>query len=230
MKKLVFLLAFLSISNFSFSQENSDLGAWYMYFGNFRFSESPWAIHGEAQYRNHNLIGDLEQLLLRTGLQYNLKDGSASFLAGYGSITSESEGEPDVSFHENRLYQEVILRQKVGKVGLMHRFRYEQRWIENVDFKTRFRYAIFVNVPINSISLGEKGSWYIQAYDEIFINGEKLNDQSEFFDRNRLYLGLGYRVVKDLSFQIGMMEQTTDTYSKTYFQLSAFHQISSKKR
>lgn len=227
MKKFVFL-AFISLSNTGFSQENSDLGAWYMYFGNYRFTESPWAIHGEAQYRNHNLIGDLEQLLLRTGLQYNLKDGSASFLAGYGSITSESEGEPDNSFHENRLYQEVILRQKVSKVGLMHRFRYEQRWIENVDFKTRFRYAIFVNVPINSIALGEKGSWYIQAYDEIFINGEKLNDQAEYFDRNRLYLGLGYRVVKNLSFQIGMMEQTTDTNSKTYFQLSAFHQLLSR--
>lgn len=228
MKKLVFLLVFLSISKTGFSQENSDLGAWYMYFGNFRFAESPWAIHGEAQYRNHNAIGDLEQMLLRTGLQYNLKNGAASFLTGYGSVTSEAEGEPNNSVHENRLYQEVILRQKVGKVGLMHRFRYEQRWIENVDFKTRFRYAIFVNVPINSIELGEKGSWYVQGYDELFINGEKLNDRVEYFDRNRLYLGLGYRVVKNLSFQLGIMEQTTDTKSKTYLQLSAFHQLYSR--
>ncbi|HAH38625.1 MAG TPA: DUF2490 domain-containing protein, partial [Algoriphagus sp.] len=57
-----------------------------MYFGNFRFQESPWAIHGEIQYRNHNIVGDLEQLLIRTGLQYNLKDGSASFTLGYGNI------------------------------------------------------------------------------------------------------------------------------------------------
>lgn len=228
MKKFIFLLAFISVSNLGFAQDSSDLGAWYMYFGNFRFSETPWAIHGEAQYRNHNLIGDLEQLLLRTGLQYNLNNGAASFLTGYASISTESEGEPTIAFHENRLYQEIILRQKVGKVGLMHRFRYEQRWIENVDFKTRFRYAIFVNVPINSIELGEKGSWYIQAYDELFINGEKLNDTVEYFDRNRLYLGLGYRVVKNLSFQIGIMEQSTDTSSKTYLQLSAFHQLYSR--
>lgn len=228
MKKLILLLTFISISNFGFSQGSSDLGAWYMYFGNFRFTDSPWAIHGEAQYRNHNAIGDLEQMLLRTGLQYNLKNGAASFLAGYGSITSQAEGDATNSIHENRLYQEVILRQKVGKVGLMHRFRCEQRWIENVDFKTRFRYAIFVNVPINSIELGEKGSWYVQGYDELFINGEKLEDSVEYFDRNRLYLGLGYRVVENLSFQIGIMEQTTDTKSKTYLQLSAFHQLYSR--
>lgn len=228
MKKLVFLLTFISVSNLGFAQESSDLGAWYMYFGNFRFAESPWAIHGEAQYRNHNAIGDLEQMLLRTGLQYNLKNGAASFLAGYGSITSQAEGDATNSIHENRLYQEVILRQKLGKIGLMHRFRYEQRWIENQDFRTRFRYAIFVNVPINSIELGEKGSWYVQGYDELFINGEKLNETVEYFDRNRLYLGLGYRVVKSLAFQVGIMRQATDSKSKTYFQFSAFHQLYSR--
>lgn len=228
MKKLVLLLVFLSVSKLGFAQENSDLGAWYMYFGSFRFTESPWAIHGEAQYRNHNVIGDLEQLLLRTGLQYNLKNGAASFLAGYGSITSEVEGEATNSLHENRLYQEVILRQKIGKVGLMHRFRYEQRWIENQDFRTRFRYAVFLNVPINSIELGEKGSWYVQGYDELFINGGKLDGKAEYFDRNRLYLGLGYRVVKNLAFQVGIMQQATDSGSKTYLQLSAFQQLYSR--
>lgn len=228
MKKIILLLAFISFSNVGFAQEDNDLGAWYIYFGNFRFSESPWAIHGEAQYRNHNRIGDLEQMLLRTGLQYNHKSGNVSFLAGYGSITSQAEGDATNSIHENRLYQEVILKQTIGKVALMHRFRYEQRWIDNQDFRTRFRYAIFVNVPINSIELGEKGSWYIQGYDEFFINGEKLGGTVEYFDRNRLYLGLGYRVVKNLSFQLGIMEQTTDNLSKTYLQFTAFHQLYSR--
>ena len=228
MKKIILLLAFISVSNFGFAQEDNDLGAWYIYFGNFRFKESPWAIHGEAQYRNHNTIGDLEQLLLRTGLQYNHKSGNASFLAGYGSITSQAEGDATNSIHENRLYQEVILKQTIGKVGFMHRFRYEQRWIDNLDFKTRFRYAIFVNVPINSIGLGEKGSWYVQGYDELFINGEKLDDKFEYFDRNRLYLGLGYRVMKNLAFQVGIMQQATDSKSKTYLQFTAFHQLYSR--
>ncbi len=228
MKKIILLLAFISFSNVGFAQQDNDLGAWYIYFGNFRFTESPWAIHGEAQYRNHNTIGDLEQLLLRTGLQYNHKSGNASFLAGYGSITSQAEGDATNSIHENRVYQEVILKQTIGKVGFMHRFRYEQRWIEIQDFRTRFRYAVFVNVPINSIALGEKGSWYVQGYDELFINGEKLDDKVEYFDRNRLYLGLGYRVRKNLAFQVGIMQQATDSKSKTYLQFTAFHQLYSR--
>lgn len=229
MKKLS-ILFFTCLFCFSaIAQEESDLGSWYMYFGNFRFSESPLAIHGEVQYRNNNILGDLEQLLLRTGLQYNLKSGQASFLAGYASITTGIPGEASETFHENRIYQEVILRQKLGKVGLMHRYRYEQRWIADADFRTRFRYAIFVNVPLNKRDLAEKGALYVQIYDEIFLNGEKLTENSQYFDRNRIYLGLGYRTSTKLALQFGIMEQTSNSMSKTQLQFSAFHQIYSKK-
>ncbi len=209
----------------AFSQENSDLGAWYMYFGNLRFTDSPWAIHGEVQYRNHNLMGDLEQLLLRTGLQYNLKSGQASFLAGYASITTGDAGESVSTFHENRIYQEVIMRQKLGKVGIQHRYRYEQRWIDDQEFRTRFRYFISVSVPLNNKELIDKGALYLQLYDEVFINGERPSENVQYFDRNRLYLGLGYRTSKNLALQLGMMEQTTSNFSKTQLQFSAFHQI-----
>ena len=225
MKKFI-LITFLFFFHLqSFAQENDQLGAWYMYFGNFRFSESPWAIHGEAQYRNFNLMGDLDQLLLRTGLQYNLKSGQASFLAGYASITSGTLGDNSETIHENRTYQEAILRQKLGKLGLMHRYRFEQRWIPNQDFRTRFRYALFLNIPLNEKELSEKGSVYFQIYDEIFINGQKTDLVSHLFDRNRIYGGLGYRALKNMAIQFGIMEQTTQSFSNTQLQVSVFHQL-----
>lgn len=229
MKKFILFVILLSTSFSINAQENPELGAWYMYFGNFRFRESPWAIHGEIQYRNHNIIGDLEQLLLRTGLQYNLKDGKASFLIGYGNITSDIPGEISDPYSENRLYQEAILRQSLGRVGIMHRYRYEQRWIESVEFKTRFRYAIFINVPLNSKSLAEKGSWYVQLYDELFINGETLEGKVSYFDRNRLYLGLGNRLSPNLAIQVGFMDQKFNKGSKAQLQFSAIHQLYNRK-
>ncbi|WP_026950246.1 DUF2490 domain-containing protein [Algoriphagus mannitolivorans] len=228
MKKTLILLLSFFIGSFSFAQQNEQLGSWYMYFGNFRFKDSPWAIHGEAQHRNYNILGDLDQLLLRTGLQYNLKSGQASFLAGYASITSGALGESKETFHESRIYQEAIVRQKLGKVGLMHRYRFEQRWIENQDLRTRFRYAVFVNVPLNSKDLAEKGSLYFQVYDELFINGQRTARVTQIFDRNRLYAGLGYRVAKGLAFQLGFMEQTTANFSNSQLQFSCFHQLYGK--
>ncbi|MFN3999019.1 DUF2490 domain-containing protein [Algoriphagus sp.] len=229
MKKLLASLLICFLINPVYSQIDNDLGAWYMYFGNLRFTDSPWAIHGEVQYRNHNKLGDLEQLLLRTGLQYNLKSGQVSFLAGYASITTDIPGKASNSFHENRVYQEVILRQKLGRVGIMHRYRFEQRWIEELNIRTRFRYAIFVNVPLNNKELTEKGAIYGQLYDELFINGEKPTENSQFFDRNRLYLGLGYRTSSVLALQFGIMEQSTNLFSKTQLQFTAFHQLFSRK-
>lgn len=228
MKKSVILLFCFWIGGFSYAQKNDQLGSWYMYFGNFRFKDSPWAIHGEAQYRNYNILGDLDQLLVRTGLQYNLKSGQASFLTGYASITSGEIGESNNTFHESRIYQEAIIRQKLGKIGLMHRYRFEQRWIEEQDIRTRFRYAIFVNVPLNSKDLAEKGSMYIQVYDEIFINGQRTPRVTQIFDRNRIYAGLGYRVAKGLAFQLGFMEQTTANFSNSQLQFSLFHQMYGK--
>jgi hypothetical protein len=167
---------FLFFSFFSFSsfaQDEPDLGAWYMYFGGVEFEDSQFGIHAEVQYRNHNIIGDLEQLLLRTGLRYHLKDGSATFTLGYGNITSEGVGEPNNTFYENRIYQEALLRQNVSIAYLNHRFRYEQRFVDIQDARTRFRYALFINIPLTTKKF-TAGGVYIPIYNEIFINGEKL--------------------------------------------------------
>jgi hypothetical protein len=228
MKKLWAILFILSISGSIQAQNPNDLGGWYMYFGNFRWKDSPWAIHGEMQLRKFNTTSDLDQFLVRSGIQYNTKSGQASFLAGYASITNGTAGDSDATLHENRLYQEAILRQKAGKISLMHRYRYEQRWIENQDFRTRFRYALFLTVPLNSKEVADKGSVYLQVYDEIFINGERVNPSMQFFDRNRFYAGLGFRIQKGLAIQLGFMEQTTNTISKGQLQVGIHQQLFSK--
>jgi hypothetical protein len=224
MKKVIFLLLSLGLGLNSLAQTEDQLGAWYMYFGNFRFTDTPWAIHAEVQYRDNQILGDLDQLLLRSGLQYNLKSGQASFLIGYASITTGTLGESSATFHENRIYQEAILRQKLGRVSLMHRYRFEQRWLADQKFRTRIRYGFFLNVPLNSKEMNEKGSLYGQVYNEIFINTKKLNSSMQYFDRNRIYLGLGYRPSKNLALQLGIMEQTRNNFSKPQLQFSVFHQ------
>lgn len=221
-----FILLF-SVTLAGAQNNNSELGAWYMYFGGLKFEDSPWGIHAEAQYRNHNIIGDLEQLLLRTGLQYHLKDGSGTFTMGYGHITTQNEGTPNNTVYENRIYQEAFLPQFIYSVNLNHRFRYEQRFIEGQDFRTRFRYALFINIPLTQKRFAP-GGIYIPLYNEIFINGEQTETVA-YFDRNRLYGGLGYVVKNNLRVQVGIMEQTTNNFSKTQLQFSVHHVISAGK-
>ncbi|MDX1667233.1 MAG: DUF2490 domain-containing protein, partial [Saprospiraceae bacterium] len=88
MKKLLLLSILVCMVLPGFGQ-NSDLGNWWIYFGNKQFEEK-WNWHHEVQYRNYTFIGDLEQLLLRTGIGYNLSEGNNNILLGYGFIHSQN--------------------------------------------------------------------------------------------------------------------------------------------
>ena len=56
-----------------------------------QIKNTDFKIHFEIQDRNHNLADDLEQLLIRTGLQYNPIE-NVTFTGGYGFIQSEQIG------------------------------------------------------------------------------------------------------------------------------------------
>lgn len=228
MQKILAIIVLFSVTTIASAQtpDENQLGAWYMYFFNKRFGESRFGLQGDYQFRSWNMGSDLEQLLLRTGVTYRPKNADIVFTVGYAHISTGTFGESDSKFYENRIYQEALLPQKVGvRFLLTHRFRYEQRWVDDQAFRTRFRYNLFVNVPLNQTQLS-KGAVYLALYNEIFINGERaIGDGREvdFFDRNRTYLGLGYGLRNNLRVQAGWMKQTTASWSKGQLQFSIHH-------
>ncbi|MEJ6661568.1 MAG: DUF2490 domain-containing protein [Bacteroidia bacterium] len=201
MRRLIYtvLLSFLFIP-WTFSQ-GSDFGNWMIYFGNNKLNEK-FNIHNEVQYRNYNAVGDLEQLLLRTGLGYNLTPNNNNLLLGYGFIRSENYQNLDTKLvlNEHRIYQQFITKQSFGRVIFSHRYRLEERFVAD-DFKMRFRYFLATNVALNH-KLLVPNTIYLSAYNEIFINAK-----NQLFDRNRIYGGLGYKVSNNLKLEIGYMNQ-----------------------
>ena len=192
MKKHLFILLFTSVSMLSFAQK-SDVGNWFIYFGNQKINKK-WNWHNEVQYRNYNFIGDMNQLLLRTGIGYNLTENNNNILLGYGFIHTQKylpNSNEKVATKEHRIFQQFITRQKFNRVYLQHRYRVEERFVPN-DFQIRFRYFLSVNIPLNKKTM-DKDAFYLSAYNEIFINS-----QQPLFDRNRLYGAAGYVINKIL--------------------------------
>ncbi|MEM6398155.1 MAG: DUF2490 domain-containing protein [Bacteroidota bacterium] len=225
----IWLLACLFLSGLTISAQQVDedqLGAWYMYFYNTTFGDSKFGWQGDAQFRFWNFGSDLEQILLRNGLTYRPGKGDILLTLGYASITSGVPGEISETSHENRIYQEALFSNKVGSRFLFtHRFRYEQRWVEDQDLRTRYRYMLFLNIPFNKTEL-VKGAIYLALYNEIFVNGQRdIGDgrSVEIFDRNRTYIGLGYGLGERLRVQLGWMNQATDLWAKGQAQFSAHH-------
>lgn len=231
MKKTIILTAisfiFIIPQKLSAQINEDKLGTWYMYFFNTTFKESSWGIQGDVQYRNWNIAGDLEQLLLRGGLTYKPKKADIKLTFGYGNITTGSYGNDKSISAESRIYQEALFPVKFGnRFHTSHRFRYEQRFVENQDFRTRYRYNMFINIPLNKTEM-EKKTLYLALYNELFINGQRKigkNNTVEIFDRNRLYFAIGYIMKKGIKIQLGSMNQTTNNWSKNQLQLS-LHQV-----
>ena len=223
-QKLFFVLL---LSQSVYSQIDDDkMGAWYMYFFNTTFNDGPWGVQGDVQYRNWNLGGDLEQLLLRGGLTYQGKESNIKFTLGYGNITTGNYGDSKDTSSESRIYQEALYPVKFGKrFYTNHRFRYEQRFGEGQDFRTRYRYNLFLNIPLNNEAITPK-TYYIALYNELFINGQRDigdNRSVAFFDRNRFYSGIGYVIKPGYKVQLGVMKQTTNTWAKRQLQFSFHH-------
>lgn len=211
---LIPLFIFLFAGNLS--AQESELGNWFQYFGSKKLNQK-WNWHNEVQYRNYNFIGDLEQLLLRTGVGYNLTENNNNLLLGYGFIRAENyqqDGSKAV-VNEHRTFLQFITKQLINNTILQHRYRFEQRWIEG-DFKLRLRYFIGVNIPLKKSPISS-GDYYLSIYNEIFLNTE-----NSVFDRNRLYGAVGYKVNNKFRVELGYMNQFFEAVGRDQINIGTF--------
>ncbi len=227
-KSLLSIVCLLLICNLSNAQADEESGAWYMYFLNTSFNEGgPWGMAGDVQYRNYDLAGDMSQIFLRAGLTYS-PNPNVQFTAGYANITIGTYGESNKKSFENRIYQEVALPHKISnRIHLAHRVRYEQRWVDGHDFRTRYRYNMYLNVPLIQPNF-HKNSLYLSFFSEIFLNGQKdigTGNNIEIFDRYRLYSAFGYSLNDNLRVQLGYLQQFTNSLDTGQVQIGLHHNL-----
>lgn len=219
-KRIIFYMIFTMFISNNVKGQNieENLGSWWMYFGTHKFSEK-YSLHYETQLRNYEIVSNFYQLLPRVGLNYYI-DKNTSITAGYAWIptqTSMGEGFDGDLVTENRIWQQFILKNKVGNINFRHRYRLEQRWIklgEETKYKNRARYMLSLRLPI---SKNDDSPLFISLYDEIFLN---ISDTP--FDQNRLFAALGYQINKQMNFQLGYLRHRSGGLDLNRLQLAVF--------
>ena len=213
-KKILFISLFFVVV----SRAQSDFGAWYMSFNTFDLGKN-WQIQNDVQYRSFNAGSDLEQLMLRGGIGYNLSEKNNNLLLGYAFIRSGELGTENQDlenhFNEHRIYQQFITKQRFGRFYFSHRYRLEERFLPN-DFKVRFRYFLNLKVAITNKEL-VKNTFYFSMYNEIFVNG-----QGTLYDRNRLYGAFGYQISDSFRIDLGAMAQIYQNGYRPQIQIGVF--------
>lgn len=203
---VILLLTFSICTGSLYAQEANDkTGNWLMYWGTNRVSKKV-SIWTEAQYRLYEIVSNRNQLLLRTGLIYHLEN-SASLSAGYAYVKTWSFDEDRndaVTSNENRLWEQLILKNNLWRIDFEHRYRLEQRWVktEVTEYSTRMRYRLLLLLPLNKEKLKPETFFFV-TYNEIFLN---ING-GEIFDQNRLYFALGYQFSSIGQVQAGYLFQ-----------------------
>jgi Protein of unknown function (DUF2490) len=222
MKKVLIFLLFVSSFNINTQAQTprtigTNHNAWFMYFGSHKFA-SKWGVHLEAQLRRADGVANAQQLLLRTGLNYHFAPTAFATL-GYAFVETSPYGDfPAKSkFPENRIWEQIQLKQAIGRVELVNRFRLEQRFVKSpvavgTEFKpgdavysNRFRSLHRISIPLKGKAIVDK-SLYLTAYNELFVSwGKKV--AFNLLDQNRAYIALGYKIPKVGRLELGYLNQ-----------------------
>lgn len=174
-----------------------------------------------------NLFKNAFQQVVRPWVHYQAMDALRLSISpiGFWGTWAETANSLYV-LPENRITLQATLNQKLGRVTLTHRYRYEFRFIgtkmstENTwdiyhdqEFsgsdikKGRLRYFLRALVPLNHSTITPK-TFYIDTYNEIFLNMGKQVANTNLLDQNRLFIGLGYRFGQDIRVEAGYLNQT----------------------
>jgi hypothetical protein len=192
--------------------------AWVSYLGNHKITNK-FGTHTEYQWRRADGFNHWQQSLARIGLDYYVNP-NLSATAGYGWIITYPYGDQPVlhQFNESRIWEQVNAKAKYGRVELQHRYRLEQRFMENYVkntdgsitkgeniFRQRVRYRAMVTVPISRKEMLDN-TLFLNVNNEVFIGFGKGIGKN-ILDQNRFNLALGWRFNKDFNIQIGYLNQ-----------------------
>jgi hypothetical protein len=178
-----------------------------------------WGIHTEYQLRRSEFVREPMQYFIRLGVDYYSKN-IGQFTAGYGWFHTLPYGEQPISqiTDEHRLWQQYLYKTTFPRMEFIHRYRLEQRWIENWSnanntllskngfvFRQRVRYRFMINLPLSRKRMVDN-TLFFSISDEIFLGFGKGIGKN-VMDQNRFYTGLGWRFTKNIQLQLGYLNQ-----------------------
>lgn len=165
-----------------------------------------WSITADVHQRRNNFLSDASFHLVRAGITYHINE-QLSVNAGYAHLWLA------LNYHdyanENRIYQQLQLSTKKGRLSILQRLRNEQRWQQRTlngqkqdgyKFSDRVRYLLNLNISLSKDhripSLVLADELCVQFGKEIVFNT---------FDQNRIFIGIKQSITKHLSFDTGYM-------------------------
>lgn len=202
------------------AQTQNTFTGWSAVFFTYKLNDK-FSLHFDGQARSTDELKNLQSYIIRPGLNYHIKDNMIATV-GYAYIgNNRSVMDIDGWVPEHRIWEQFIFNQKFTlanrPVTLQHRFRLEQRFMgqatieqnelvtDSYEFAQRFRYFARSIFPLSKTDNFTKGA-FLALQNEVFLNVQNAPNDS-FFDQNRAYLALGWRLSPKFDLEAGYMNQ-----------------------
>ncbi len=197
---------------------HGDNDVWFLLLNKVNLSDK-WSFLNETHLRQHRWLEQQQQFLIRPAFNYAFNRAVVATV-GYTYIKTYQYGEYPlpVDVPEHNIWEQITLSHKITEqVNVSHRYRIEHRWIGDIRndgitapqidgtrFAQRFRYRLTANFPI--VKTDEGTRIYGHVFDEMWLN---LRDELHVlnFDRNWLYLGVGYRFGPMARIEVAFLDQ-----------------------
>lgn len=161
-------------------------------------------------HEKSNMFTNPFQVVYRPWIHYQLNDNVRFSLSPFGFWESyfsagEAGGSNAKIQPEYRICPQLTLTNKIGKLKIDHRYRYEFRFLgekpdynghffdyyqgttyHDIDKKGRLRYFLRATMPINK-------TFYATAWNELFVGIGRNVPSTRIWDQNRTFCLLGYK-------------------------------------
>lgn len=185
---------------------------WFMFVNSTKLSDK-WATHLDVQLRSSDNLEHMRNVMLRPGLTY-LIDKKQEVTLGYllNETYTFQDAAPDYHLTEHRVWEQYIFKHKIKAAAVSHRFRVEQRFLEQQSaedvFSQRFRYFFRFIVPLAKGKTNFENGAFVAVQNEVFLNLQNKNKlNGHVFDQNRAYLAGGYRFSRKFDLEAGYLNQ-----------------------
>lgn len=210
LRYLCSILLTLIVASRAVQAQQSDFEGWFQYLANIGLDEErDWILTLEEQAQLGDDWKRLSTNILRTMVNYNWTE-QFSTGGGYmwGPMFYNSQYHR-IDRDENRTFVQLMYRHDLWDVQWIHRFRQEQRFIEDTRgaVSNRGRYMIR-----GSYGLSDDKNFGLTAYNELYINYNGVyNGPTGGYDQDRLFFGPYWRV-DNARYEVGFLEQHTQRF------------------
>lgn len=188
-----------------------------------------------------NMFKNAYQHVYRPWVHYQMNDNIRFSLSPVGfweSFTPSTENNIHVRQlqPEFRICPQITLTNKMGRVTLDQRYRFEKRYIgtkvvdessefhydRGLDFpmsgkRGRLRYFVRATIPLGKHQKIENNTFYIITWNEIFLGLGEQTATEKIWDQNRTFCLLGYKpkMKFPMRFEVGYGLQYANRFSGT---------------